>query len=636
MTCSRYAPAASCESRFITPTPGSSGIYYDKLLDVKFYNDHWNIITYLDVSHIQPHLNTLDFMLERVSGLCNSLASSQTQIDCVNILTSLRTLYISNVRKFSSVSYLILGQQNRRTKRGLIDAGGSILKTLFGTLDSGDAEKFNDAINEVQSDENKLAHLMKDNIHVIKSTITTFNSTISRVKENEIRLNHNLNIIEKSFEQISNSNEKLEIKTRLNSMANAIESIMMTLSFDIDDINNAILFSKLNILHPTVLNPYQLYTELEQNKNKLPKHCDLPVSLSLQNVHELIDISRLISYYQFNKVVIILKIPLVIPQTYNLYNTVPFPVPYDISKPDTFALIIPNKSYLAITSDRMFYSHINNLDKCKVVENKCFVCPLESVMSTIANPICETVLLTEIVGKLPNICEFKLLRGLIDIFYKLSNNKWIYVQSEPGKCHFICENEITGYDEIILGTGLLTLPKNCKAFYKTLQFTPSDVIITNFTYEISKFNIIRDDCCEMSKINKTLPKIPLVKLTNINDMDSLIHASVYLDQFEKELSDLEKPSHFVKYSTHYISLTYVITFIICMFVLYKSRKILRCKQGSKDGYCIQIFNQCRNKKEVTSSHNVTPYLNKIHSSSDSEEEISVRSLPVPLKRNIMS
>lgn len=77
---------------------------------------------------------------------------------------------------------------------------------------------------------------MKDNIHVIKSAISTFNNTMSKVNEN-------VNLIEKVFEQLSNSNDKLEIKTQIISLLSSIESIVISLSFDIDDINNAILFS---------------------------------------------------------------------------------------------------------------------------------------------------------------------------------------------------------------------------------------------------------------------------------------------------------------------------------------------------------------------------------------------------------
>ncbi|KAJ8720998.1 hypothetical protein PYW08_006463 [Mythimna loreyi] len=152
-------------------------------------------------------------------------------------------------------------------------------------------------------------------------------------------------------------------------LLNSLESITIALSFDIDDVNNAILFSKLNILHPTVLSPYQLYQELDLHRDKLPKHCELPTSLSLENIHVVIDISDLICYYHHNKIIINTKIPLVLPQTYNLYHNVPLPAPYDVTKPDTYILIAPSKPYVATTTtiDRMFYSLLESVDKCQVI-----------------------------------------------------------------------------------------------------------------------------------------------------------------------------------------------------------------------------------------------------------------------------
>lgn len=126
------------------------------------------------------------------------------------------------------------------------------------------------------------------------------------------------------------------------------------MSFDIDDASDAILFAKFNILHPTVLSPHQLYSELDKHRNDVPKHNQLPISLSLQNIHELIDISRLVCYYHFNKIVIVIKIPLVLPQLYYLYNIIPLPTPYDISKPDTYILIAPTSPYVAITADHTY------------------------------------------------------------------------------------------------------------------------------------------------------------------------------------------------------------------------------------------------------------------------------------------
>lgn len=571
-------------------------------------------------------------MLSKISNFCNMHASSKIRDDCTNSLTPLQSHHLNNIKKFSSISYLISNQQPQRFKRGLIDGGGSLLKTFFGTLDNDDAVAFNEAISQVQSDEKQLAHLMKNNIHVIMSTISNFNASLAKLNENSNRINKNLDIINKSYEQIINSNDKLDIQNRLNTLLNILESLILTSSFDLEDINNAILFSKINILHPSVLSPYQLFTELEHNSNYLPKYCEFPIAITQHNVHELIDISNLISYYSNNKIVIVLKIPLVLPQTYTLYRVIPLPVPHDITKPDSFALISPNTRYVAMTTDRMMYSLLDSVEKCKVIRNVCYVCELTNVLSTIANPTCETLLLSEVRHSLPRLCNAKILYGSIDVFEKINNNKWIYVQSEPGKMHISCDNDLGSHDQILFGTGILSLPKNCKGFYKTLQFTPSDEIVTNITVTFSNFNIVNDECCEQTKLNKSISYLPFVKLSNVN-MDSLLHASTQLKDFEKDLNKLEEPSHLQKYSTHYLSVTYVLTILFLLYILYKLRKYI-CHSDSK--YCIKIYNQCNTKKiNRTETQDYRMSNIEIEDHFDDLKSHSARSLPTPLRRNII-
>lgn len=626
------SPAAS---EFISPIRGSPGLYFDKHLDVKFTNNNWNVVTYLDITHILPNLDNIEFLFEETRVLCNSLISSQIQTDCNNALSALKHQHLKNVNKFSSISYLLVDEKpNRRFKRALMDFGGSILKTIFGTLDTEDALKFSQAINDVQTDEKQLAHLMKDNIHVIKSTISTFNTTINKVNENQNHLLENVKTLRNIMETISNSNDKLEIKSQTNTLLNSLESIILTLSLDIDDVSNAILFAKLNVLHPTVLSPHQLYNELDKNRNNLPKHYELPVSLTLQNIHEIIDLSKLICYYHSNRIIVVVKIPLVLPQIYNLYNVISLPTPYDITKPDTYALIAPTDSYVAITNDHMFYSLITDIEKCKVISEKCYVCVLTNIYSTIANPICETVLLTEAVKTLPETCTIRLIHGIIDVFHKIKGNRWIFVQSEPGKCHITCNNQPENIEVVLFGSGILTLPKTCKAFYKTLQFIPSNEnTAINVTNKISDFNIIQDDCCEKMRLNKTLDKLPFVKLENINNLDSLVHASTHLNLFEQELNKLENPSHFEQYSTHYISLTYITSILVLIYILYRGRNWFSTNQSAdKTGCCVQIFNQCNNKKTELPPTTMIVAAEAIEETSSSEDD---HSIPSPIKRNIL-
>lgn len=62
--------------------------------------------------------------------------------------------------------------QNERSKRALIDIAGTVLKSLFGTLDSKDAEYYDAAIDKVNSDEKELLNLLKQQSHVVQTTIS--------------------------------------------------------------------------------------------------------------------------------------------------------------------------------------------------------------------------------------------------------------------------------------------------------------------------------------------------------------------------------------------------------------------------------------------------------------------------------
>ncbi|XP_060801282.1 uncharacterized protein LOC132901950 [Amyelois transitella] len=308
-----------------------------------------------------------------------------------------------------------------------------------------------------------------------------------------------------------------------------------------------------------------------------------------------------------------------------------------MSKPDTFVLVEPTSSYVAITADRMFYSLIGDVDKCKVISEKCHVCILVNVFSVIANPTCETTLLSDVVSKLPDICVTKLIYGSIDLFHKLTFNRWIFVQSEPGKCHITCDDKNVNSDIILFGTGILTLPKSCKAFYKTLQFTAvGKTVITNVTNTISNFNILQDDCCERSRLNKTLERLPYSKLNNLDNLDSLLHASIHLSSFEDEINKLENPSHFETYGTHYLSLSLFSSTLILIYLLYKCRK--RFSTSMESPCCIQIFNQCHSKNNSTPQTTQTTFHRYSLKSSDRDVteniEEEVRMTPSPTKRNI--
>lgn len=584
----------------------------------------------MDVISLEPHLNNLEKLILKTSLLCTRF-QPEDYSSCKSIFNPIEVLLEASLIKSQSLSHIISNEAPTRFKRSL-EFGGEILKFFFGTLDADDARKYDAAINECQKHEYELYNLMKENIHVVKSSISTFNSTISKLNQNEIKLNSQINKLNEILSQITKSNDKLEYSTRLNNLVNIIEGSLLTLSNFLDSIMNSILFSKVNILHPSVLSPTNLYNELNKRSSSIDNKLDFPVSLTLDNIHTLIDVSKLVAYYYNNKIIFVIQIPLIFPVKYVIHKIIPLPTPHDKIDSNTFALITPLKSYIALTDDRLHYTLLDSVQQCNKLSSERSICPYENVFSSITNPSCETKLLTEVVLSLPRECNSKLLYGLINIWQRLENNRWIYVQSDTSKLSIKCDDNFKDYS--IQGTGILSLTKNCIAFSKTIRlepsFTSSFVINSNLNID---FDITNDECCKKENFNKTIPLLSKLTLSNI-DLDSLKHSYRQLNDLENDINKIQEESHIVKYASYYSFLTIMSIILIFLFLAYKLYQWFRKRNCNVNPCCIQIFNQCNTRREYRQeSHN------SIEMSEIPEEVgISAKSLPdlSYYKRNIVN
>lgn len=585
------------------------------------------MITHVDVISIEPYLTSIDKLIIQTSELCIKLRPNDFY-QCKDILNPTEILLQANYAKSQSLSHIISGDAPSRFKRSL-EFGGEVLKFFFGTLDAEDARKYDSAIHSCQKSESELYQLMKDNIHVVQSSITSFNSTIYKLNQNEQKLNSQIDKLNVILSQVAHNNNEMIYISRLNNLVNIIEGSLLAISNLLDSIINSILFAKANILHPAILTPTNLYNELAKNSHLINKRLDFPVSLTIQNIHTLIDISKLTSYYYKNKIVFVIQIPLISPIKFIVYKVIPLPTPHDTKNPNTFALIHPTKAYIALTEDNLNYVTFDDMKDCIVIQNDYSICPPLSVFSSTTNPSCETRLLTEVVLSLPKECNSKLLYGQVDIWQRLNNNRWIFVQSKNNKLTVKCGDKIK--DHVISGTGTVKLSEDCVGYSKTIQLLPS----TSHTITVQNqlrldFVITEDNCCKKEIFNKTLSSLSPISISNI-DLDSLKHASHQLNNLENEINKAQNESHIVKYGTYYSTVTYFIIVTIFIYAFYKLYRY--CKSNDVPSCCIKIYNQCNNKRSVKHQSKISNSIEMSDISNSSEEEKkSVRSLPEPSRR----
>lgn len=540
-----------------------------------------------------------------------------SNLQCDDILSPLTFRYNEIKREFDSISHLM----SKRNKRSAWFAGiGTVFKHVFGTLDEDDASKYDSAIESFQNHEKKLAELMKENILITTTSLESYKETINKLKYNEVSLKNTLSQLLLQLNNITETSKILISETKFYSILANLESSLLALSFQLEDITNAILLCSQNILHPNIISPTQLYYELVDNDRHLPRDTGIPVTLSLDNIHLILSISEVACYYYKNKLVFVLQIPLVTNDEFILYHNLALPTPHGSTNPNTFSLILPSSSYIAISKDKLNFCNLDTLDKCKTMYSEFFLCEIPTVLLTSVSPTCESELLTKTISAIPTQCETKTIVGELDIWKSLINNQWIFVQSRSSKVSMDCNNSELR-EMIVSGTGILRIPNQCTVYTKSAKLISSkDSINVEIPIPRLDFSIINDPCCKLDNKSTTSLNniISPILLQNI-DLDDL----TLKKQNNKLYSDLNKLINeepiLVKYGTHYSILTICILVILISFMSFKLCKII-CKHRSK--FYISCVKPMTHTDDDVSNYNIS-----------TEPENS--SIPLPRLRDIV-
>lgn len=552
---------------YIQPITASPGLFFDNLGTLKINNAQLKVLIPIDISHFSLHIENIGTALTTTKYLCNQTRIVEVDAECRNMLKPLTVRYRDIVKEFESISYLI----DNRSKRSAWIAGvGTVLKQIFGTLDENDALRYDEAIESLQKNEKQILSLMKENILVTKSILTTYNKTITQIKDNEVILIGAIDKLSINIKNISEITNGLQILANVNEIFDSIETAILVLSFQLEDVINALLFSSQNVLHPSIMTPKQLYREFVDHYRYLPSNLELPVNLDINSVHVILSISTLVCYYLNNRIVFVLQVPLVSITEYMFYQVIALPTPYDSNTPNKFSFIIPENKYIAMTKDKSNYCNLDTLDKCKTITPGSYICDITNIYATEAKQCCESELLSKVIAEKPKECKTKFFLGGMDLWKPLINNRWLYVQSQPSKITITCVNSVD-IEIDILGTGILTIPNECTGFCKSTTFIPKHNMynVSSPTKHLSDFNLINDTCCNINQFHNFADNVSPITLQNIDLDEFHMKNHIKVDSLLNKINKIENQPHFIKYGTHYSSVTIILCIFVVVYISFK-------------------------------------------------------------------
>lgn len=436
-----------------------------------------------------------------------------------------------------------------REKRALINALGSIIKTITGNLDQDDAERIDNNIDILKQNQNDLKISLNKQMTLLSKSIDNFQETIKNIS-------HNQEILEYRVNQIIETINKVEIKEtnlfeffRIHMIFSQITTFYQNIYDILENIETAISFAKLNTFHNTIVNTNELLAELRLLTKKLTFE-KLPFEPTSENILKLENTLEIRSFVKNKEIVFVIEIPLVEKLNYNLFQLFPLPTKHD----KYFKIIVPNFEYLLINERNFGYSN----QPCKRISLNEFLCNHIHSENFYKNIPCEVQLLRYE----HNISNCNTLYIDIDNMQlqNIEENKWILVTNNDIIGIETCVN--TQNNVLFNGTYLLELSFPC-------SLKLGDIVINTYKNVKHNFQNIPLPNIDNNLTHKVLYKqVKLLNLNNIN-FNKLNKLQEEITFQKSENSKLFNNRIYYNKTSIWTVLLYVILCIIISFLIWK-------------------------------------------------------------------
>ena len=605
----------------------SPGIYYKSKGMAVLYNMMWKTIVYVDLQEIDKESVALRQYVQHVELLCHA-SVIRNWTGCAHFGEECKDR-LDQISKAEILLKEMTGQNliGKRRRRGVFNFIGELSKILFGTMDDDDAKYYNEQIKAFEQNSGDLTTLMKQQVSVVKSSLGAINNTLSDVEYNE-------KLIRGEMVKVSDylSNLKADTDTKLNLVNTKVEVeghilkvnlAMNAIQRKLDLLINSVINAQKGILQPQIVSPSTLIEALLKSVPAFPKDTTLPFPLSKDSTHLVNRLWELQVYVKRGILGYIILMPLVNRGDFNIYRSIPIPVPLDRNK---YLYIDTGKSFLWMDQARQYYflTDAEGMEKCKLLNNVLYVCKQnQPLLSSHLHDNCLVKMLRP-QGSVPTICEKRIVELSNSIWTQLESNEWIYFVPTSETITILCA-EKPPLDILVFGIGKLGIREDCKGFGKSAHFQTHSVLnVNNPGLEsdfLSKVELYYD-CCEELNMRANLSNIRLNTSFKhiVSHLDDLKIASHKISEIEHLIQEQEwRRLHNVSHNTYSI-LVYVCLIAIGSYVVYK---LYKCVKGK--AVCFKGIT------DATGSGNVVNI--KIHTSNESlaitQEEVPLDEISPP-------
>lgn len=536
----------------ISQFENNQDVYYDKMYDMHIIRDEWKLVIFYNMT---TYWSGIEQVQDYVTNINKRLLTSPEPLPMQykSIVFQLQQT-IDDLRHYN----VLLMNQNKRQKRGLINGVGYLANSLFGVLDERFCEKYESDIEKITQNENHLQNLLKNQTSIIEAQSNILH-------RNELTMNKQFKNLQKHLQEMilieNRSQAKLNDELYATSSFLAAEMIVSSIKSLQENLINMITEVSRGHTDIHLLPPQQLAEQINIIYSNLPTELTLPTER--ENLTELYRLMKMSIRIGTSYLIIETKIPLVDKQIFQLDRM--------ISLPHSTYTVEPSVPYLAfnMANDRLLLLTENDIEECIHTSINKLLChsnkPIYELQIT--KPICNLSINNKTLCRINrSACEERWIK-------LRNNNKWLYTCCEQCDVRIFCPAE-TVQLKTLYRNGLLHIGQGCS--------------IKGNAYSIIGHNNFLSN----TEAQSNIPTVPEISILNeiqrgqSYDTNNFMTSTIETD--EKEWSNLKKQINSLKEQTeaplnihdvhHYVA-QYTTLFLLIIGIIvyiiirrYKARK----------------------------------------------------------------
>lgn len=277
------------------------GLLPFNLGQTKLITHYHSFLQYVEITDIENRLDSIQTQLEFF----------QNKLDNQSFL--LYELQINHLyHKLDKISSQLKTLEPGRSKRGLVNGLGSIIKSITGNLDHTDAQMYNNAIKLLENNDDKILSELNDHISFNKVWMSRYSNILSKLVNNQERINSTLELL--LDVNVSAKNDLVRF-AKFAQLLTIISDNADDLLLEISRIEDILAFIRASSTHHSMLS----IDTLGNMTNRL-RSIYSPDQILDADLREYYAVIKPGYYYTDKRIVIIFKVPIVSPDKFKLYR----------------------------------------------------------------------------------------------------------------------------------------------------------------------------------------------------------------------------------------------------------------------------------------------------------------------------